>query len=197
MLQVSPSNVATRSGLTRYPTFRPVGEGWDSGRSKRPRDEVNPEFRCDLCVAMPRHWPMLNIFFSLPCLLRHQLSVGFRRQGTRAGPVVQLTGGTSAISYTTTGLADPDHQEAKDIAHFSYHHSCIAIQRICICSGQSHSRVCSNPPVTMHRPTISPCEEQRECSRPAGNHLLAQEPSTPFEESCPQRCREEDVKTLL
>ncbi|KAJ9108869.1 hypothetical protein QFC21_000189 [Naganishia friedmannii] len=26
---------------------KPVGQGWDSGRSKRPREEVNPEYRCD------------------------------------------------------------------------------------------------------------------------------------------------------
>lgn len=137
MLQVSRSSVTTRSGLTRYPTFRPVGEGWDSGRSKRPRDEVNPEFRCDLCVAAPGRRPMLNIFSSLPCLLRHQLSMGFRCQGTGAGAVVQLTGGAGAISYTSAGLANSDHQEAKDIAHFSHHHSCIALPRICICSGRS------------------------------------------------------------
>lgn len=26
----------------------PVGPGYDMGRSKRPREQVNPEYRCDL-----------------------------------------------------------------------------------------------------------------------------------------------------
>lgn len=29
---------------------KPVGPGWDNGRSKRPRDEVNTEFRCDFFI---------------------------------------------------------------------------------------------------------------------------------------------------
>jgi hypothetical protein len=29
---------------------RPVGAGYDNGRTKRPREDVNPQFRCDLCV---------------------------------------------------------------------------------------------------------------------------------------------------
>jgi hypothetical protein len=28
--------------------YRPVGAGYDTGRSKRPREDVNPNFRCDL-----------------------------------------------------------------------------------------------------------------------------------------------------
>ena len=37
--------------LDRFAQIRPVGAGYDMGRSKRAREDVNPEFRCDLCVV--------------------------------------------------------------------------------------------------------------------------------------------------
>jgi AP endonuclease-2 len=33
---------------------RPVGAGYDNGRTKRPREDVNPNFRCDLYVTVIR-----------------------------------------------------------------------------------------------------------------------------------------------
>ncbi len=52
-LSLSPaaaSKVTTSKGRKFWLCSRPVGPGYDSGRSKRPRNEVNHDWRCDLWV---------------------------------------------------------------------------------------------------------------------------------------------------
>ena len=44
----SVSKVPGSKGKKFWLCSRPVGEGWDNGRSKRPRNEVNHQYRCDL-----------------------------------------------------------------------------------------------------------------------------------------------------
>lgn len=99
-----------------FSAVRPVGEGWDSGRSKRPREEVNPEFRCDLYVHLL--WvDQSSQLSSLPRLVHGQLFMGFRCQGARACTAFKLTGSARAIPYTFTKLAHAKHEEAEDLTH--------------------------------------------------------------------------------